>query len=313
MPVDKEIHHIDLNLLVALDAFLEERSVTRTAKRLGVGQPAASHTLARLREVLQDPLFVRSSGKLVPTPYAERLREPVARLVHDARRIVTGTHRASAVTGLRRFTLICPDLLAPLLPRISARLNAAAPRVSLRVLPRAAQEARWLEEGEADLVLGPALHEGPGLRTRSLGTISFGIVAREGHPLLQGPDVPSLERWLSYPHAVVQSGSGTPNIIATHLNKAGLLRHVGLVVPSFLTALHSVAASDLLLSAPLELVLPLVRPLGLATANLPMAVPPLSVAALWHERSDHDEAHRLLRATVISEVERGLRLRRSRR
>lgn len=298
---------IDLNLLRTLDALLRESSVTRAARRLGIGQPAASHALGRLRELLGDPLLVRTGRTMVLTPRAQALQEPLARLLADAVRLLRDEPRFDPARTARTFSVICSDVLAPLLPRLSARLGAAAPGARLEVRDRSRDDATALETGQADLALGPGPAEGAGLCTRGLGAIHFGVVARRGHPALRSGGKLRARAWVEHPHVVVRTGNRSRSFVAQALRREGLERRVGLVVPTFLAALVAVAETDLLFAAPRELVEPLLPRLGLVVAAPPIAVPAVPVVAVWHERYQADPAHRFLRGLVLDELEAKLR------
>lgn len=303
---DVDVSAVDLNLLAALDVLLAERSVTLAGRRLGLGQPAVSHALARLRDLFADPLLVRSGRRMVPTPRAEALREPLARLLADAARLVRHQLHFEPTTSSRGFTIICPDLLATLLPRIVSRLRREAPHTRLEVVHRSSDERSALEEGRADLVLGPAPTEGPGLRARGLGRIHFGVVARRHHPGLARSGQLRAHAWTAYPHVIVRSGSSSQSVVGQALAQAGVARQIGLVVPSFLAALVTVAETDLFFAAPRELLHPIAARLDLVVCAPPIAVPPVPVAAVWHERFDAEPGHRFLRDLVGEEVLAGL-------
>lgn len=305
--IDNWSTSLDLNLLVALHWLLEEGSVTRAAQRLGVGQPAASHALARLREAFDDPLLVRSGRSMVPTPRGAAVREPLRRLLADADRLVRHDSGFDPATTSRSFTVTCPDLLAPLLPRLVARLRADAPRARLSVNGRGADEHAALGDGRSDLLLAPAPADGAGLRQRGLGRVHWGIVARRGHPALRKDGRLRARAWTDCAHIVVQSGSTSRSIVGDAIARAGLERRIGLVVPTFLAALVSVAETDLFFAAPREFVRPLVGRLSLRVAPPPIAIPPVPVAATWHERFDADPAHRFLRDRVVDEVGSAIR------
>lgn len=304
-----DISGIDLNLLVTLHALLAEGSVTRAARRLGIGQPAASHALGRLRELFGDPLFVRAGRAVMPTPRAEALREPLARLLREATRLVRHELAFDAATTTRSFVLVCPDVLAPVLPRMSARLHAEAPHARLEVRDRGGDEPRALEQGQADLVLGPGPAEGAGLQTRGLGTAHWGVVARRDHPGFGRGRKLRARAWSEHPHVLVKTGSSSRSFVGAALERAGLSRHIGLVVPTFLAALVAVAETDLFFAAPRELVAPLLPRLGLVVVSPPIAIPPLPLVALWHERYQADPAHRFFRTLVVESLEAGLKLR----
>ncbi len=305
-----DISKIDLNLLATLQALLDEGSVTRAARRLGIGQPAASHALARLRELFGDPLFVRSGRGIAPTPRAESLREPLARLLVDVSRLVRHEVTFDAAHSTRAFVLACPDLLAPLLPRMSAHLHEAAPHARLEVRNRSRDDTHALETGQADLALGPGPAQGAGLKTRGLGAIHFGVVARRGHPALGRGHKLRAKAWVRYPHVLVRTGSSSTSVVGTALERAGLQRRIGLVVPTFLCAVVAVCETDLLLAAPRELVSPLAARLDLVVVAPPVPVPAVPIVSLWHERYQADPAHRFFRGVVTQQLEMSLRARR---
>ncbi len=289
---------LDLNLLVTLDAVLREGSVTGAARALGLGQPAVSHALGRLRDALGEPLFVRSGRGIVPTARADAMRGPLARLLADARRLVEpGSSDALAQTR-RQFRLRAPDLLGPALPELVEGLSAVAPKATLEVIRRGRDDADALERGETDLVVGVERRSDVGLQTRTLGRLRFVVVARATHPALARRAPLSTRGWTSFPHIVVRSGSASGSLVGDALGRAGLDRHVGLVVPSFLAALVTTAHTDHLFTAPGELVAPLLDPLGLTTRRLPVALDPVPVAAFWHARAHEDPHHRAFRDLV---------------
>jgi LysR family transcriptional regulator, transcriptional activator of nodD3 and syrA len=305
-----DVSRVDLNLLAALGALLDEGSVTRAARRLGVGQPAASYALGRARELFADPLFVRVGRRMVPTPRAEALREPLARVLADAARLVRHGAPFDRRRSDRAFVLSCPDLLAPALPRLVARLSREAPRARLEIVGRRADDAAALEGGRVDVALVPTPREGPGLVRRGLGSLRFGVLARCGHPALGRARSLDARAWAAHPHVIVRTGHGGPSVVGDALARLGFERRVGLVVPTFLSALVAVAETDFFFTAPRELAGPLARRFDLAVLDPPLAIPAVPVAALWHERYHADPAHRFFRSLVRGEIEPTLRDRR---
>ena len=148
---------VDLNLLVALDALLAERSVTRAADRLGLSQPGMSNTLARLRKLVGDPLLVRQGLTLVPTPRAESLRQPIQEALSLIQQALDDRPGFDPARDHATFTVSCSDYsLLMLIGPLVRRLAAAAPGLTIQVLPRASDPVRLLRDGEADLVIEPA-------------------------------------------------------------------------------------------------------------------------------------------------------------
>lgn len=299
---------IDLNLLVVLDVLLREGSVTAAAARLGIGQPAVSHALGRLRTLFGDALFVRTGRGLTPTPRALALQAPLARILSEASGLVRAGAAFDPRTSSRRFVVSSPDALATVLPRVMARLAREAPHARLEIVARGEGHPAALEAGRVDLTLGAgAPPTGGGLRTRRFGKVHFVIVARRGHPALRGKRL-TKEAWSHHPHVVVESGSQSPSIVAEAAQRSGVHRTVGLVVPSFLLALAAVAETDLLFAAPRELLAPVIQSFDLVTAAPPVSVPPVPTHGVWHERHDAEPGHRFLRALVFETLAQALRV-----
>jgi len=300
-----DLKAIDLNLLVVLDVLLTERSVSRAARHLGRSQSAVSHSLARLRDLLADPVLVRTGRSMTPSPRAEAIAEPLRRVLHDAERVLAQAPGFDPATSARRFTLLAPDALGVILPELLAALAARAPGVSLelRAVPPSIEGA--LAEGAADLALAPLLAAAPALRARRLGTLGHHVVLRRHHPALTDGRL-DLAGYLAWPHVVVRTPDPGPSLVGTAIQAAGHSRRVGLAVPSFLMAPTIVGRSELLFTCPGALVAPVADALGLVLVPVPVPIPEVPVAALWHVRLHEDAGHRWFRKTVAEELRRWL-------
>lgn len=299
------IDGIDLALLGALEALLTERHVTRAARRLGLTQSSMSHHLARLREATGDPLLVRVGRAMVLTPRAEAMAEPLREALAEVRRVVSTPAGFDPATTTRTFTLASPDLLAPVIPELLAALRARAPGVSLAVVTAAGDVGAMLASGACDVALGPTPAEAPGLVMKAIGSLRWCVLARRGHPVTKRRFTAAA--WGRYPHVVVRSGNATPNRVAKAIAEAGVARTVGVTVPGFLAAPWVVARSEMLFTAPRELVGELAAALELAVLTPPVALPPIAVAALWHERVQADEGHRWFRDVVVTTMAKRLK------
>ena len=287
----------DLPLLAALDALLSERHVTRAARRLGITQSSMSHHLARLRQRFGDALLVRSGRAMALTPRAEAMAGPLREALGAVRRAVADADPFDPATTSRTFTLATPDLLAPALPDLLAAMSAAAPGAGLHALAQPVDAAAALASGACELLLGAAPASAPGVVLKRLGAIHWCVLARRGHPVLAGRLTAAA--WERYPHVVVRSGNASPNRVARALEGAGVKRRVGVAVPGFLAAPWVVARTDMLFTAPRELVGEVARALDLVMLDPPVALPAIPVAAMWHERVDGDAGHRWLRGVVV--------------
>ncbi len=291
--------------LVALHALLQARHVTRAAQRLGITQSSMSHRLQQLRKELKDPLLVPLKGMLVLTPRATAMEAPLAAALHALRVAVEPPATFDPATSRHTISLAMPDLLAPLLPGLLTALTTEAPNVNLQVLNLPPALSDSLSTGAPAIALAGVNDAQPSTVVRRLGEVRFGIAARRGHPLLQGKL--TVERWLSYGHVVVRLGTETVNRVSIEIAKKGLTRRVGAEVPTFLAGLFLVAGSDLLMNAPLPLVLEVADTLELEVREAPLALPRLSAALLWHKRFQADPTHRWARERIYAAVRQRLK------
>src|ERR1700759_4843186 len=181
--------NVDLNLLVALNALLEEGSVGGAADRLNLSQPAMSRTLARIRRATGDQILVRSGRGMLPTPYAEEVRSHVRALVEQARGVLSPVREVDPAVLERTFTLRCHDAVIDAAgPAITAAGRAAGPGVRLRFLAEAAGDTDDLRAGRVDLEIhawsGSAAR--PDLRSEVVGAGTLVVAMRAGHPIATG-------------------------------------------------------------------------------------------------------------------------------
>lgn len=286
----------DLNLLVTLDVLLAEGSVARAARRLRLSPSAMSRALARLREVTGDPLLVRAGRGLVPTPRAIALRERVAGLVREAQAVLRPAEALALDKLARTFTLRASEGFVEMFgAALIARVAEAAPGVRLRFLAKPDRDSTPLRDGEVDLetgVVGQAI--GPEIRAQGLFRDHFIGVVRAGHPLAEGEVTPA--RYAAGRHILVSRRGRDEGPMDEALATLGLTRDVAAVVGGFSAALALARDSDLVATVPARHTAPLRT--GMASFELPVALPGIMVSLLWHPRLDADPAHRWLRACV---------------
>src|SRR4029453_4765809 len=214
------------------------RSVTAAAKRVRVTPSAMSHSLAELRELLGDPLLVRSGRGMVRTPRAEALVGPLHILLKDVERLLRGGDTFDAATASRRFVIAAPDFMATLLlpPLLDAMLREA-PGVSVDIVPSTRRGNAWLlESGDVDLAIGAIVDEAPGIRRMDLWTDGFACAARKGHPRVNDDDL-SLDAYVETPHLLITLGDdSSPTWVDQALAKLGKSRHVSARVRYFMAA-----------------------------------------------------------------------------
>jgi DNA-binding transcriptional LysR family regulator len=297
---------VDLNLLIALDALLAERSVTGAARRLGLSPSAMSRTLARLRLATGDPLLVQAGRSLVPTPRAEELAGRVHALARDAQAVLRPAAGRLDLASLdRTFTIRAGEGFVELLSApLVAAITEAAPHVRLRFVPKPDKDARPLRQGLIDLEIGVLGTSAPEVRTRLLLRDRSVGVARAGHPLLADGDV-TPERYAACRHVVASREGDFAEPVDEALAALGLTRTVLLVVPGYPDAMRIARGSDLVARVPRShlgtaLATDHAAMLGLESFELPVRTPDFAISAIWHPRLDGDPAHRWLRDTVTA-------------
>ncbi|NCE91113.1 LysR family transcriptional regulator [Pseudomonas sp. L13] len=289
----------DLNLLITLDVLLAEGSVARAAQRLRLSPSAMSRALARLRAATGDPLLVRAGRGLVPTPRALQLREQVSQLVQDAQAVLRPAHTLDLGAVVRTFTLrTSEEFIERFGPALLARIAQEAPGVRLRFVHKSDKHSALLRDGGVDLETGVVdVGASPEVLTQALFRDRLVGVVREGHPLSRGPL--SAARFAEGQHVYVSRRGQDRGQIDDALEAQGLVRQVSIVVAGFNTAIALARGTDLIASVPERYIT--VPPRGLHCFELPVTLPPFTVAMLWHPRQDADLAHRWLR-TCLREV-----------
>lgn len=289
----------DMNLLVTLDVLLAEGSVAGAARKLGLSPSAMSRALARLRAATGDPLLVRAGRSLVPTPRALELRQRVGPLVEEARAVLGPQGALDPGRLEATFTLRTGDgFVETFGPALIARLGAQAPGVTLRFAAKTDAGSKALRDGTVDLETGllgaPA---GPELRARGLFRDRFVAAVRPGHALARGPV--TARGYAAGRHVTMWRPGIARGPVDEALAPLGLQRTAAVMVGGFSAALALVRTSDLIATVPERMTAALRA--GLISVPLPLAMPPVTVFALWHPRMEADPAHRWLR-TLVREV-----------
>jgi DNA-binding transcriptional LysR family regulator len=287
----------DLNLLLALDALLNERSVSAAAARLHTSAPAMSRTLARLRRLLDDPVLVRAGRTMVPTPRAVAMQGQVREVVERAQRLFTPATAPDPATLRRTFSVQIGDMVFSTVgARLVQRLRALAPDVILRFVGESHEDAPSLRDGSVDLELGQVRQRSPEIQVEPLLTERMVGVVRAGHPLPGKRVTP--HRFADAEHVVFSRRGRLRGPIDDLLAERGLRRKVVVCTPNLVSALFLLRHGDLVGTVPARLGGEATRELQLHTFEIPLALPPIELSMAWHPRNDADGAHAWLRDQV---------------
>ncbi|MBA3501737.1 MAG: LysR family transcriptional regulator [Myxococcota bacterium] len=274
---------IDLNLLTSLDALLAEQNVTRAAKRLGVSQPAVSHSLRRLRELLGDELLVRAKVGMTATPRALELRGAVRAALEAAEVVLRAAPAFDPATAERTFVVSMADQQSfVLLPPLVERLAREAPGIRIDVRPPPTDSLA----SDVELAIGVWIDSPANVLEQALWRESFMCVLRKGSAAARG--VLDRKRYLALSHLLV-APRGTPgSFVDDLLAKGGERRNVTLRVPHFLVAPHVVATTDLVWTAPEGIARVFVEYMPLVLRDPPLRIDGFTVSMRWHARVDGD-------------------------
>jgi DNA-binding transcriptional LysR family regulator len=293
---------IDANLLLALDALLEERNVTRAAARIGIGQPAMSHALARLRAHFGDPLLVAKGRELHLSKYARSLVQPVATATAALVKVFDQGRGQVDQRIARPFVIAAADLFATrFIPPILNQLEREVAELDFEVRPLASRSTEEILSDGVDLALGVFEDVPTSLNQEVLFHDAFVCVVRAGHPrVTRGLSLPV---YLSLPHIEVapaphaRPGERIDRWLTAHGHSR---RRVSTRVPFFTLAARIVAEHDHVLTITEAFARELVGQAGLRVVRCPVPLAPLSFSQIWRRRFDNDAAHAWLRAAVSS-------------
>ena len=290
-----KLSRVDLNLLVAFDALMQERNVSRAAEQLNVGQPAMSAALARLRKLFDDPVLVREGNAWVATPTAETLIAPI----HEGLTLIASaleTRRSfAAETDSRTFTLIASDyVLLTLLQPLFSSLAREAPHVRLNVKPVSQDYADQLRRGVADLVILPRETAGEprSLASSDLFTDRYVCAVDAEHPDVG--DEMTIEQFNALPYLAYSAGP-LQSVVQAQLEATGLARPIEVTTQSFTVAPFLLAGTRLVALIHERLARQVAGKANLKVLEPPMALSPLTEAMYWSPRHTADPGHRWLR------------------
>lgn len=275
---------------------MAERNVTKAAATLFMTQPAVSNAINRLRHLLNDPLFLKVHGGVIPTPRAQALwpplRDALARIEQTVDTEDFDPAKGHAVFGIAASDYVAEHLILPLLPE----LLAAAPRMELHLKPHRITDAvTLLDRGEIDFAAGVLANVSEHIRAAPLDTLEYRGVMRKGHPL--GSQV-TTSQFLAARHVSI-SLSGGSALVDIELAERGLNRHLALVVNHFGLVPRLCASTDLVSIVPTRVVIESQYASQLQLVELPFGIRPRNVSLLWHERSDQSSEHRWMREQLL--------------
>ena len=290
-----KLRSIDLNLLAVFDAIAAEGNLSRAAKKLGMSQPAMSNALARLREVVDDPLFVRTGRGMEPTPRARLIAEPIRQaldLIQNSLRLDNAFDYASS---RRTFTVAVEDYgEAVIMPRFMEWLSRVAPGVRVRIRPEPGNALlAEMKRGAIDMAMEYHRTQDEDFRVQPLMEETLVSMVRQGHPLVG--DNLSLEQYVTLAHVVIEPRSPRGPLVDRELKKLGLSRDIALQVPHFLSMPLIVRTTDFICTLPLRMARVYAEHFRLKVLKPPIDFPAIPVYLIWSKSLDADPGHQWFR------------------
>ncbi|HMN72099.1 MAG TPA: LysR family transcriptional regulator [Rhodoblastus sp.] len=292
----------DLNLLEIFAAVFRERSITRAAGALNLSQPTVSHALARLRDLLNDPLFVRDGHLMAPTPLAVRLSEPVGAGLTLLDSALNQLHAFDPQTSQRRFSIgLRHTIESAVLPAIAERLRLDAPRISIASVHHDRKQIEsQLANGELDVAIDVRTPASAALIFRRLMGGDYVVAVRRGHPALR--DKLDLETYLALDHVAASSRSAGLNIEDMALQEMGRSRRVVVRCQNLWTASQLAARSDLALTLPRRFASSVCQPDQQDLHPFPAPHQKTHIFLYWHSKFDGEASNLWLRERIVAAV-----------
>jgi len=300
-----DFHGLDLNLLVALNALLAEKNVTRAGARIHLSQPSTSGALGRLREYFKDQLLVSVGRKMVLTPLAESMVKPVGDVLRQMEATITARPQFDPATSTRKFTMLSSDYVtAVFLPRVLQVMKRRAPGITFEIRPMSDRAMEELDSDNEDIVIIPDAYASDMHPKQFLFDETYACIAWAGNRLVRSRI--SLEQYTSLGHVVVRIGITHPaSFEEWFLNRLGYKRRIEVIAPTFEAVPHFIEGTDRIATVHTRLAAVYRKYLPIKVVPVPIRIPTMAVVCQWHESHDTDPGHIWVRG-VLRGVAKGL-------
>jgi len=294
-----ELKDIDLNLLVIFNQLLIERNVSKVAENLGLGQPAVSNALARLRKLFGDELFIRTSSGMQPTTFADQLAESIGYALGMIHGAINVKNSFDPATSKRRFSIGMTDIgEIHILPGLMEKIPELAPSVSINTVRNTAINLKdAMEAGQIDLAIGLLPQLKAGFFQQRLFTQHYVCMFRDGHPL-DKKVVLAADFYEADHVAIVSTGTGH-GMVDEILDKNLAQRKVKLTVPHFVAVSRILQSTNLIATVPERLAEHMAKPFGLKYIPHPVKLPQIAINLFWHAKYHKDPANQWLRGLLF--------------
>lgn len=291
-------NRLDLNLLVALDALLSEKSITRASRRLNLSQSATSGVLARLRDYFMDDLLVQVGRNLILTPLAVSLVEPVRDVLLQIQRTIEIKPEFDPATATREFRLFASDFVSTvLLGELGRRIAAEAPGVTIDISPTTSTPAEQLERGEVELMILPRKYMSESQPTELLFEETYTCIVWTGNTLVG--DTLSLDQYMALGHVSSRFGTSLASFEEHFLKDSGYDRRIEVSTTNFTSLPHFVIGTNRIATMHTRLARMLACYYPIRLIAPPIAFPKLEMCMQWNRFLDRDPSHIWLRKMLL--------------
>ena len=293
------INSIDLNLMIAFNALISHRHVTKAGEAIGRSQPAMSNALARLRDLFQDQLLIKSGNHMKPTPRALEILPQVQIALNQLENAINGNIKFDPLNTKRDFTIAMVENAAfILLPLLTPYLFKNAPNININIIGVTNIRGTQLVETERCDMAIDLLPKNVSRQIEKLRLYreQFICMTRPAHPIFSMR--PSLNNYLSFKHIAVHPSEGSASSVDNALKSIGQSRRVAIKLPYSLIVNLMINGSDLIATLPKRNALFFAKEKNLPTLDVPFKIPGFDIYMLWHSRLNDDPAHKWLRTTI---------------
>lgn len=294
---------IDLNLLVVLDIILDEKHIGRAGQRLGLSASATSHALERLRKILDDPLLIRTSTGMEPTPRALHISSPLRQALDDIQTTLI-PQKFDPLTADMEFTIAVESYeTIIIMPHLLDMIRERAPHIQLKIISTSITDILMsIDQGPADVAIGRFSDLPSRFMASRLMNDNFVCVMRAGHPLAERPM--TLESYVSLSHLLIGVSDTKKDAVDIALADQNLSRRLTLQVPNAFAAIMAIEQTDLIATLTKGAAQILCTHSNLCLKPLPFKVPPLEFRLIWNQRFNQSSSHRWLRKQLSQLGER---------
>ena len=291
-----KIKDTDLNLFIAFDVIYTEKNLTKSGQVLGITQPAVSNALARLRDLFNDELFIRTSRGMIPTPVANQLIGDIRNALSLIQNTISVSEKFDPTTAEMTFKISIGDTSEyRLLPLLIKQLAEIAPKVKVETYLTARKDApRELASGAIDFSIDPPLQSDQHLKHEKIYQEDYVMIVREDHPILKKQKI-TIEDYLELSHIHISNRKTGMGHVDMTLYKLGLTRDIYLRAQHFLVAPYIVEQSDMAITTTKGFAVDR----NLAWRELPFDIDPLVLHLYWHENNDNESSSKWMRDLML--------------